>query len=180
MEAGNSFGLTGDQAKRQGLTVNRIKLSPGSGASLAPFADAIRLVQSTDNLKVVGPDDVETSDAHTNSQDEQRDILGELEIAARLMITGGEAKEEERLTRADRSAIRHGILAAARTCASTGRLVLTQDIRDALKVAAQDAGAPETRRNRMQEMAEAMDMFCMGSDGDIFMVLLLNVESQSD
>ena len=27
---------------------------------------------------------------------------------------------------------------------------------------------PETRRNRMQEMAEAMDMFCMGSDGDIF------------
>lgn len=168
VEAGNSFGLTGDLAKRLGLTVNRIKLSPGSGVSLAPFADAIRLVQSTDNLKVVGPDDVETSDAHTNSQDEQRDILGELEIAARLMITGGEAKEEERLTRADRSAIRHGILAAARTCASTGRPVLTQDIRDALKVAAQDTGAPETRRNRMQEMAEAMDIFCMGSDGDIF------------
>ena len=168
VEAGNSFGLTGDLAKRLGLTVNRIKLSPGSGVSLAPFADAIRLVQSTDNLKVVSPDDVETSDAHTSSQDEQRDILGELEIAARLMITGGEAKEEERLTRADRSAIRHGILAAARTCASTGRPVLTQDIRDALKVAAQDADAPETRRNRMQEMAEAMDIFCMGSDGDIF------------
>lgn len=168
VEAGNSFGLTGDLAKRLGLTVNRIKLSPGSGVSLAPFADAIRLVQNTGNLKVVGPDDVETSDAHTSSQDEQRDILGELEIAARLMITGGETKEEERLTRADRSAIRHGILAAARTCASTGRPVLTQDIRDALKVAAQDAGTPETRRNRMQEMAEAMDMFCMGSDGDIF------------
>ncbi len=35
--------------------------------------------------------------------DEQRDVLGELEITARLMITGGEDKEEARMTRADRS-----------------------------------------------------------------------------
>ena len=168
VEAGNSFGLTGDLAKRLGLTVNRVKLSPGSGVSLAPFADAIRLVQGTEAATIPGPDDVESSDAHTNSQDERRDILGELEIAARLMITGGETKEEERLTRADRSAIRHCILAAAKTCATEQRTVLTQDIRDALKAAAQAEGSPETRRNRMQEMAEAMDMFCMGSDGEIF------------
>lgn len=168
VEAGNSFGLIGDLAKRLGLTVNRVKLSPGSGVSLAPFADAIRLVQSADPINVLAPDDVESSDAHTSSQDEQRDILGELEIAARLMITGGEPKEEERLTRADRSAIRHSILAAAKTCAKAGRSVLTQDIRDALKAAAQAEDSPETRRNRMQEMAESMDLFCMGSDGDIF------------
>lgn len=31
VEAGNSFGLIGDLAKRLGLTVNRVKLSPGSG-----------------------------------------------------------------------------------------------------------------------------------------------------
>ena len=168
VEAGNSFGLIGDLAKRLGLTVNRVKLSPGSGVSLAPFADAIRLVQSADPINVLAPDDVESSDAHTSSQDEQRDILGELEIAARLMITGGEPKEEERLTRADRSAIRHSILAAAKTCAKAGRSVLTQDIRDALKAAAQAEDSPETRRNRMQEMAESMDLFCMGSDGEIF------------
>ena len=168
VEAGNSFGLIGDLAKRLGLTVNRVKLSPGSGVSLAPFADAIRLVQSSDPIKVLAPDDVESSDAHTSSQDEQRDILGELEIAARLMITGGEPKEEEHLTRADRSAIRHSILAAAKTCAHAGRSVLTQDIRDALKAAAQVEDSPETRRNRMQDMAESMDVFCMSADGDIF------------
>ena len=125
-------------------------------------------MQSSDPIKVLAPDDVESSDAHTSSQDEQRDILGELEIAARLMITGGEPKEEEHLTRADRSAIRHSILAAAKTCAHAGRSVLTQDIRDALKAAAQVEDSPETRRNRMQEMAESMDLFCMGADGDIF------------
>ncbi|WP_042956816.1 hypothetical protein, partial [Pseudomonas syringae] len=41
VEAGNSFGLLGDFAKKLGLTVNRIKLAPNSGVSLAPFADAI-------------------------------------------------------------------------------------------------------------------------------------------
>ena len=31
-----------------------------------------------------------------------RDLLGEMEISARLMITGGDAHEDARLTRADR------------------------------------------------------------------------------
>ncbi|NWB94815.1 conjugative transfer ATPase [Pseudomonas gingeri] len=173
VEAGNSFGLTGEFAQRLGLTVNRIKLSPGSGVSLAPFADAARLVQAPDQIKVLDADDVDSSDAHTTSQDgsqedDQRDILGELEIAARLMITGGEEKEEARLTRADRSAIRHCILAAAKTCVAAERTVLTQDIRDALQAAGMTEGMPEARRNRMLEMAEAMEMFCMGADGEIF------------
>jgi hypothetical protein len=40
VEAGNSFGLFGDFAARLGLTVHRVKLAPGAGVSLAPFADA--------------------------------------------------------------------------------------------------------------------------------------------
>ncbi|MDQ4679156.1 conjugative transfer ATPase, partial [Stenotrophomonas maltophilia group sp. RNC7] len=46
VEAGNSFGLFGDFAKRLGLTVNRVKLAPGSGVSLAPYADARRLIET--------------------------------------------------------------------------------------------------------------------------------------
>ena len=42
VEAGNSFGLFSDFARRLGLTVNRVKLAPGSGVTLAPFADARR------------------------------------------------------------------------------------------------------------------------------------------
>ncbi|RCI64804.1 conjugative transfer ATPase, partial [Pseudomonas aeruginosa] len=107
----------------------------GSGVSLAPFADAIKLVESPDLVKVLDAEDIEASDSVQGSkadlEDDQRDILGEMEIVARLMITGGEEKEDARLTRADRSAIRQAILAAARTCAAANRTVLTQDVRDA-------------------------------------------------
>ena len=65
--------------------------------------------------------------------DEQRDVLGELEITARLMITGGEDKEEARMTRADRSLIRQCILDAAEHCVAEKRTVLTRDVRNALR-----------------------------------------------
>ncbi|MFP3803429.1 hypothetical protein, partial [Paraburkholderia sp. SIMBA_027] len=63
--------------------------------------------------------DVDALDEPTSATDgdEQRDVLGELEITARLMITGGEDKEEARMTRADRSLIRQCILDAAHRCA---------------------------------------------------------------
>jgi conjugative transfer ATPase len=173
VEAGNSFGLLGDFAKKLGLTVNRLKLAPGSGVSLAPFADAIRLVESPDKVKTLDADDIEGSDDHSASttptdDEDERDVLGEMEIVARLMITGGEDKEDARLTRADRSAIRHCILSAAKICAKEARTVRTQDVRDALTAAGKDTTIPEARRERMLEMAEAMDMFCMGADGEMF------------
>lgn len=173
VEAGNSFGLLGEFAKRLGLTVNRVRLAPGSGVSLAPFADAIQLVERPDKAKVLNPEDLEASDAHLASaldgtEDEQRDILGELEITARLMITGGEPNEDARMTRADRSAIRQCILDAAATCSTANRVVLTEDVRDALKAMAADESIPESRRNRFMEMAEAMQIFCMGTEGEMF------------
>ena len=97
-EAGNSFGLLADFAKRFGLSVHRVRLA--SGVSLAPYADAIKLVESPDQVKVLDAEDIEASDSVQGSkadlEDDQRDILGEMEIVARLMITGG----EERKTRA--------------------------------------------------------------------------------
>ena len=102
------------------------------------------------------------------TEEDERDVLGELEITARLMITGGEEKEEQRLTRADRSMIRQCIINAAAVCWSQHRTVLTQDVRDALRASGNDATLPEQRRIRILEMADAMDMFCQGSDGDMF------------
>ncbi|MFA0921986.1 conjugative transfer ATPase, partial [Pseudomonas tremae] len=98
IEAGNSFGLLGDFAQKLGLTVNRLKLAPGSGVSLAPFTDAIRLVSTPDKVTILDADDIEGSDEHLQAMPEQgeeeRDVLGEMEIVARLMITGGEEREE--------------------------------------------------------------------------------------
>jgi conjugative transfer ATPase len=171
VEAGNSFGLFGDFAARLGLTVHRVKLAPGAEVSLAPFADAHRLVETPSQVQTLDADDLDEdrdTAAQVTDADEQRDVLGELEITARLMITGGEDKEEARMTRADRSLIRQCILDAAQRCVTEKRTVLTRDVRDALRERAQDTTLPEVRRARLLEMADAMDMFCQGVDGEMF------------
>ncbi|MGB3749175.1 MAG: conjugative transfer ATPase [Rhodanobacter sp.] len=171
VEAGNSFGLFGEFAARLGLSVHRVKLAPGAGVSLAPFADAWRLVDTPGQVQTLDADalddDPESVEASAEV-DEQRDVLGELEITARLMITGGEDKEEARMTRADRSLIRQCILDAAHRCVPEKRTVLTGDVRDALRERARDPSLPEARRARLLEMADAMDMFCQGLDGETF------------
>ncbi|EHC5873758.1 conjugative transfer ATPase [Salmonella enterica subsp. enterica serovar Eastbourne] len=171
VEAGNSFGLFGDFAARLGLTVNRVKLAPGAGVTLAPFADAWRLVDTPGKVRTLDADALdEEADKPVEEPDgdEQRDVLGELEITARLMITGGEEREEVRMTRADRSLIRQCILEAARKCVADKRTILTRDVRDALRAHAEDMTLPESRRTRLLEMADAMDMFTQGVDGEMF------------
>ncbi|MGK8436776.1 conjugative transfer ATPase [Ectopseudomonas hydrolytica] len=168
VEAGNSFGLFGDFAARLGLTVNRVKLAPGAGVSLAPFADAWRLVDTPGQVQTLDADALDDEGGSAVDGDEQRDVLGELEITARLMITGGEEKEEARMTRADRSLIRQCILDAAQRCVVEQRKVLTGDVRDALRERGCDMTLPEIRRVRLLEMADAMDIFCQGADGDMF------------
>lgn len=169
VEAGNSFGLFGDHAARHGLSVHRVKLAPGSGVSLAPFADAWRLVNTPGQVQTLDADALDDeASPHGADGDEQRDVLGELEITARLMITGGEDKEEARMTRADRSLIRQCILDAAQHCTAHKRAVLTRDVRDALRQRAADNTLPDSRRTRLLEMADAMEMFCQGVDGEMF------------
>lgn len=166
VEAGNSFGLQAAYFATLGLSVHRVQLKPGSAVSLAPFADARRLIEQPELLAASG---IDAEDEEPNpGRDEQRDILGELEITARLMITGGEAKEEARLTRADRSLIRECILNAARLAITEQRQVLTRDVRTALLACAADLQWPARRRERAQEMAESMDLFCQGFEGQLF------------
>lgn len=169
VEAGNSFGLFGDHAARHGLSVHRVKLAPGSSVSLAPFADAWRLVNTPGQVQTLDADALDDDTPPPGADgDEQRDVLGELEITARLMITGGEDKEEARMTRADRSLIRQCILDAAQYCTAHKRAVLTRDVRDALRQRASDNTLPDSRRTRLLEMADAMEMFCQGVDGEMF------------
>jgi len=166
VEAGNSFGLQGDYLATQGLSVNKVQLKPGASVSLAPFADAWRLVEQPDQVASLSIGELD--DEVVAGREDQRDVLGELEITARLMITGGEAKEEARLSRADRSLIRECILDAAQTCVAANRQVLTRDVRDALLRVAADPHLPEKRRERAQEMGESIDLFCQGFEGELF------------
>jgi len=189
VEAGNSFGLLAAFFKRMGLSVNHVSLKPGSGISLAPFTDARLLVEKPDFVQ----DFVELNDenspwddtlseanaAHNTDQEkdqEQRDVLGELAIIAKLMITGGQAREIARMTRADESRIKASIIEAGRRCSLANRPVLTEDIIAAMErkadeeaTAARQRGSNDSARSdRLRDMADAMRLFTQGFDGQVF------------
>ncbi|TYG35293.1 conjugative transfer ATPase [Lonepinella koalarum] len=164
VEAGNSFGLFADYAERYGLTVNRISLSPSSDIVLPLFADAQRLLDMDVDVDDV-PDDLDDDD---DEEDAQRDLLSEMELTARLMITGGETKEDEKMSRADRAMIRRAILMAAQKSCDENRQTLTGDVQQALNTLSRSSDVREERRPRIAEMAEAMEIFCTGVNGRFF------------
>lgn len=165
IEAGASFYLLGQHFADQGLTVNQVTLSPNSDVSLPPFADAIKLLEPEHEHHVVNPArGLEEDDA--DDTDERRDILGEMEIAARIMITGGDVREDARMTRADRLMIRKAILHAAKEVRETGRnQVLTIDVANSLR---RLDHPDDDRRKRAREMADGMELFCSGLAGHFF------------
>ena len=174
IEAGASFSLLGQHFAHHGLSVNQITLNPNIDVSLPPFADALRLL---DRRQAFNPLDVDEStledtldgDEHADDETGGRDILGEMEIAARIMITGGDEREDARLTRADRLLIRNAIFLAAKTVQESSRTqVITQDVVNAFQTIATNTNLPEHRRNRALEMGDGMALFCSGLAGHFF------------
>ena len=102
IEAGGSFSLLGQHFQAHGLSVNQVSLNPTVDVSLPPFADALRLLDKDRRFRVATDPAVLLDDEDTDETGGGRDILGEMEIAARIMITGGDEREDARLTRADR------------------------------------------------------------------------------
>ena len=82
------------------------------------------------------------------------------------MITGGDAREDARMSRADRLVIRRAILEAAGQVRAAGRdQVLTEDVTRALRQAGQDESLDPRRRERAVDMGDALLLFCSGSPG---------------
>ncbi len=158
-----SFGLLGQYFARYGITVNHISMRPNADVSLPPFADALKLLgprrRQSAGLEPETPWDGDKDEAF-DTEGEGRDLLGEMEIAARLMITGGDPREDDRMDRADRMSIRQAILDGAEEAARLGRgHVLTEDVAAALKaLAAREGDGP--RGQRMANMAAALGLFC--------------------
>lgn len=159
-EAGNSFGLLADYFESQGLTVNKISIKPGSGVSLPPFSFAHKLIEELSSLEL---DESELRDIDADDDDEdKRDYLGEMEISARMMITGGDQKEEAELKRADRAMIREALLMAAKSAFDEQRQMLPSDLQNALYAISNDTANEKRnpqRRAKAAEMAEALGMF---------------------
>jgi conjugative transfer ATPase len=172
IEAGNSFGLLCRWLAAHGLAVHDVTMSPGADVSLPPFGGALAMLAQEDDPSFLSEDALD-EESPEGEEDPAlaagRDRLGEMEIAARIMITGGDPRESARLTRADRLLIRRGILEAARAVRDrSGAQVLTQDVVAALRAIGAERDLPELRRERAAEMADGMALFCSGLAGRLF------------
>lgn len=173
IDAGNSFGLLGEHFRRLGVTVHQVTLQPDSDVSLPPFADAYKMIDQLKRPELSVSDeeevpDVDDIDVH-DTQDDKRDILGEMEIAARIMITGGDERENAKLTRADRFLIRRSIIEAAKKARAEKKAhMLTEDVANMFHEISRDERLPESRRTRSMEMGDGMKLFCDGLAGKFF------------
>jgi len=164
VEAGDSFGLLGEYMAKHGLTVNQMSVMPSSDISLPPFTNAMKLLD-VDEKDIMHIDEDE-KEFNLDDEDEDRDYLGEMELAARVMITGGEKKEDDLLRRPDRLLIRKAIHRAAVNARADNRhQVLTEDVVEALR---QTEELDTERTARANAMADAMELYCSGLDGKLF------------
>jgi conjugative transfer ATPase len=177
IEAGGSFDLLADYCASLGLTVNKVKIDRAQPVSLNPFAaglqvlDQIEALESSQRKQLMmdtesrlsqdtekGTDDIEEEDDLTES----RDILGEMVLAALIMITGGEPKEEDRIRRADRMLIMDAIILAAETVRQVGRpQMIAADIVAAFEVLAEkcDPQRDLLECQKIREMAASLRYF---------------------
>jgi conjugative transfer ATPase len=179
LEAGGSFHLFADFLRDCGLSVNTLRIRPDKPISLNPFADGLRVLTqldaSSDSARAKARQETlarldsdltqETSTQdEAEAMDEQRDILGEMVIAALLMITGCDPREEARLTRRDRAILVDAILLAANTVSKqpNRRQLIASDIVAALNRLADDYD-PVRDGERLQSakrMSDNLAYFC--------------------
>ena len=191
IEKGGSFSLFGKYCKSLGLTVNQKILHPKMDVRLPPFADAIKLLvreekkeralRSELEVDEFVREDVDDEDSEEellsdegDDDEVERDYLGEMELSARVMITGGDKREEEKMSRSDRLLIRKAIVNAAiakrdtNLASGKGEMVLTEDVVFALKQIGQEKDRREASVDRAHDMAEAMELFTDGTNGHFF------------
>ena len=168
IEAGNSHGLTAEWFKSLGVSVNIVSLKPGSGVTLSPFADAQEILDTAAVHKDLDEDAFGIEIPEDEDDEVERDILGEKEIVATLMITGGEEKEVALLRRAHRRIIRDAIILAAKNAREEGVVTLTEHVRDAFYELARTEDRPAEALLRIREMGDALGLFCDGFAGEVF------------
>ena len=173
IEAGNSFGLMCDYLRAHDLSVHSVAMQPNADVSLPPFAGALSLLDPDAppvnvDMDAIDPDQPDVEE-ETDELEEARDVLGEMEIAARIMITGGDAREDAKMSRADRMVIRRAILDAAGQVRAAGReQVITEDVANSLHRVGKDETLDPRRRERAIDMGDALLLFCSGIAGHFF------------
>ncbi|MDP1896077.1 MAG: conjugative transfer ATPase, partial [Hydrogenophaga sp.] len=130
--------------------------------------DALLGGESNAKAKADG-EGADTADMDDEDGTEKRDLLGEMLIAAVMMITGGETQEVQRMSRADRYLVTNAIIRAASKSMAEGRKhPLTHDVAIELMGMHSEGTLSPARQVRAEEMGQSMMTFCQGLRGKLF------------
>ena len=178
LDLGNSFGPFAEHAKSLGVSTHVLQLNMTTDVSMPPFADALQLVGKQIDLDAKSVQSEETLEEDITVFEKggvdnpdvklDRDILGELEIIARQMIAGGGGVPVESATM--KIAIQRAIKKAAEKAAK-GELESSVPRPEDIAACLSDIGRlPEnaTREQEIEELANAMRLFCSGLNGHLF------------
>ncbi|MBD0788038.1 conjugative transfer ATPase [Vibrio sp. Y2-5] len=183
VEYGNSFGLLGEYFERFGLKVLRQKLDPQNAPSLAPFADIDLVIDQSTEQRIDSFDDWDLSSIKTeegqdalslmkkardsreeagDTEDEDRDVLGELELITFLMITGGEEREYLQYLRADRQLIREALVHTAYRMRDEGKKSFETALKANALTEEQIEAGPKPKSCITQDVIDTMIMMVNG------------------
>lgn len=190
VEAGNSFGMLREYLKELGVSTHKVRMRSGENTIIPPFANAPKALEREEReLELFGrstvvpkADVVEEvfsefkagkldADYDDDSEDAEfeKDYLGEMEIIARIMVSGGNKDVAKGIKLGDQQLIRECILSAAKLCRDDGgRQVLTQDVAEQIKNVSANPEVPTDIQTRFYEYAAAMRKFTQGLAGQVF------------
>lgn len=184
IDAGNSFGLLSDYFKTQGIRVNRVEISMNNPVSLNPFAESAKLLEQIKHIDdekkgdwIVEEEALLTEELQAYQQDKtsampaiednySRDYMAEMCLAAQLMITGGEPKEQDKISRQDRMLIIDALILGAQNAQKNNfHQMIPADVADALLEIAQSLESQNNKSHqrktlRLREMADGIRVFC--------------------
>ena len=176
VDAGDSFGLLKDYFIEQGLSVHHVAINLNNPPILNPFVESEKMLAQIDAqsdcaeqtlIKIeaqLAEEQLAATKGEPSTKSEQRDYMGEMALSCQLMITGGEKKEQENLTRQDRMLILDALVRAARQAKADGfAQMIPQDVVNALQTMACDLETTQqepTKVARLRNLADSMAFFC--------------------
>ncbi len=183
IECGGSFDLTTRFVSQFGRTTHTLKFDRRNPIPINPFSEAYRaletvlqeeaviaklresealvtpVAQRVERLQsAVKPESAMASDVEKMAE-ENRDILSEMALAIRTMVTGGLPKEEDRFRLSDDMLVMETLIAVIKDCkAKNIPHVLTSHVIEGFEKASEEASI-ESDKKRLMEMARAMASF---------------------
>ena len=187
IEVGGSFDLTTKLLKAYGRDVRTLKFSRKEPIVLNPYAEAYKALTMVEKEEALleqlaikdSQDDAENfleaktkqlekeiasleKDSDESESIEDRDILAEMMLATRIMVTGGDDRENEKITRSDMMLIMQALIYTMKKCRDAGvPQMLVQHLAESFaKIADQTNNTIE--QSRLREFSRNLSTYTLG------------------